>query len=82
MSKNQTLSALNGYLFETLESLSDPDLTPEQLNMEVLRSRAIKGVAHEIISNAQLALNAKKYADEQGYIDGDVMPAMLVTDDE
>ena len=58
---------LNNHLFESLERLMDDDLTDEQLEKEVQRSRAVTSVAKTIIQNSQLALNATKYANEKGY---------------
>lgn len=74
---------LNNHLFESLERLMDDDLTDEQLEKEVQRSRAVTSVAKTIIQNSQLALNAAKYANEMGYgikgsnTDLAPMPAML-----
>ena len=74
---------LNNHLFESLERLMDDELTDEQLEKEVHRSRAVTSVAKTIIQNSQLALNATKYANEMGYgikgSDNDLahMPVML-----
>ena len=63
--------------------LMDSELTDEQMEKEVQRSRAVTSVAKTIIQNSQLALNAAKYANEMGYgIKGSSsdlapMPAML-----
>lgn len=65
----QDLAALNDYLFQTLETLSNPDLTSEELETELKRSKAVQGIANNIINNAHLALEAKKHADEYGYGD-------------
>ena len=37
-----TLSDLNNYLFEQMERLSDDSLTEEQLQKEIVRSKAIQ----------------------------------------
>lgn len=75
------LTALNNYLFETLERLQDDSLGEEELKKEIVRSNAVTSVAQTIISNAELALKAAKYAEDCGAINrnrGDVMiPQML-----
>ena len=59
-----TLGDLNNYLFETLERLTDDDLSPEELDKEIARSEAITKVAETIVHNGELALRAIKHADE------------------
>lgn len=61
-----TLSDLNNYLFEQMERLSDDSMTEEQLQKEIVRSKAIQGVAQTIVNNATLALNTMKQIYEQG----------------
>jgi len=64
MARN-TLSDLNNHLFAQLERLSDEDITQEQLSKEVERSRAINGVAKNIIDNAKTALEGALFAYEK-----------------
>lgn len=71
-----TLSDLNNYLFEQLERLQDDELTDEQLEKEITRSKAVQGIAKTIIENGVLALDAKKHMDEYGK-GGDVELPML-----
>ena len=54
-----TLSDLNDHLFAQMERLSDEDLKGDDLERELKRTSAVTGVAKEIISNAQLALDAQ-----------------------
>lgn len=61
-----TLSDLNNYLFEQMERLNDESLTDEDLQKEIVRSKAIQGVAQTIVNNATLALNTMKQVYEQG----------------
>lgn len=54
------LSDLHNILFAELERLGDEELKGDALAEELKRSRAITGVASQIIANGQLALKAKK----------------------
>lgn len=63
MTKNK-LSDLNDHLFMTLERLGDEDLSDEELEKEIERSKAISTVAGKIIDNARLVLDAQKTAAE------------------
>jgi hypothetical protein len=71
-----TLTDLNNYLFETLERLTDDDVTEEQLQHEILRAEAVTRVAQTVISNGELALKAMKHVDEYGD-KGRTLPPML-----
>mgnify|MGYP007010798412 FL=1 len=63
MTKNK-LSDLNDNLFMTLERLGEEDLSNEELEKEIERSKAISTVAGKIIDNARLVLDAQKTAAE------------------
>ena len=52
------LTDLNDHLFAQLERLSDEDLTPEQIEVEVKRTEAIVSVADQIIQTGNTALKA------------------------
>lgn len=56
---------LNNHLFMQLERLNDEGLVGEKLVEEVNRSRAITGVATQIIGNAKLALDAQIAIDDR-----------------
>ena len=58
------LTALNNYLFEALERLTDDSLSEEDLQREITRSNAVVGVAETIIHNGELSLKALKHAEE------------------
>lgn len=62
------LSDVNNYLFEQLERLNDDETLSENDNFdkEIKRAKAVSTLCSTIVSNANLILNAKKYADENG----------------
>ena len=63
MTRN-TLGDLNNFLFSQLERLDNPEITEEELQAEIQRSKAIAGVASQIISNANTVLDAQRFASE------------------
>ena len=63
MAQNK-LSDLNNHLFAQLERLGDEDLTPEQLKLEVTRSKSISGIAKNVIENAKITLDAMQFSVE------------------
>ena len=62
------LESLNNYLFEELERLNDDEVLDKEDNLEkeLKRSKAITGVACQIVQNAKVVLEAKKHADQFG----------------
>lgn len=62
--KKQSLGDLNGYLFEQLERLNDPELTDEELSRELKWAKAVTGVASQVVANAQVVLKAKMAYEE------------------
>jgi hypothetical protein len=62
------LTDLNNHLFLALERLNDEDIEGEDLNAEIQRSRAIAGVAKNIVQNAALVLEAEKLKRETGAV--------------
>ena len=70
-----TLGDLNNHLFMQLERLSEEDLQGEKLKEEIHRSKAIAAIAKEIIANADIVLQAKKFSAE--YMPEEEMPKML-----
>lgn len=56
------LSDLNDHLFMQLERLGDEDLDQEGLQREIERSKAISGIAREVVSNANTMLRAAELA--------------------
>lgn len=61
MAKN-TLSDLNNHLFAQLERLGEEGLTQEDIKKEVDRSKAMNGIARNIIDNAKIALEGVQLA--------------------
>ncbi|HFI0135048.1 TPA: hypothetical protein ACGOZZ_000812 [Streptococcus suis] len=59
-------SNLADTLFAQLESLDDRDLTAEELQIEIERSKAMCSVANQIISIGKLSIDAKKLESETG----------------
>ena len=59
-----TRGDLNLHLFAQLERLGDEDLKGEKLSEEIERSKAVASIAKEIILNARVVLDAKKYSTE------------------
>lgn len=70
------LADLNNHLFAQMERLNDEDLTGEKLAEEINRARSITQVAHQIIANGTLVLDAIKLADDRMSADT-VVPKML-----
>lgn len=71
---NNTLSDLNNYLFEQIERINDDQLTPEQLESEIVRSQAITKIAETIVRNGELALKTMQHLNEYGYNQGTKNP--------
>ena len=59
-----TLGDLNNHLFMQLERLNDEDLKGDKLTEEIERSKAVTNVTKEIIANANIVLQARKYTTE------------------
>ena len=57
--KNKLID-LNNHLFCQLEKLTDDDIKGDQLQEELAKSKAITGLAAQVINNAKLALDAHK----------------------
>jgi hypothetical protein len=62
-SKNNLVD-LNEYLFMTLESLTNEDLSSDDLDKEIKRAKAVVSTSNSIINIAALSLDAQKHVDE------------------
>lgn len=60
MTATNTLSTLNDHLFNQLARLAASDATGEKLKEEIERTRAMSGLAKEMIDNAKLALEVQR----------------------
>lgn len=58
--KNKLID-LNNHLFEQLERINDDELSKDELEIEIKRSKAIEGLTTNIIENARLALDVEKF---------------------
>ena len=71
-----SLGDLHDHLFAQLERLSDEDLKGEELQQEIVRSKAVSTVASQIIQNGHLVLQSQKFMDEK--LDANIeLPKML-----
>jgi cell shape-determining protein MreC len=57
---------LNNHLFEQLERLNDDELSEEQLEREIKRTKAMCNVGKVIVENAAVVLEAQKHFAEYG----------------
>lgn len=65
---NNKLTDLNNHLFMALERLNDEELSDDNLQFEIERSKAVTNVSKAIIDNARLVFTAYKHFDETGNI--------------
>lgn len=63
MARNN-LGELNNFLFAQLERLDNPEITEEELQQEIQRSKAIASVSAQIIANANTVLEAQRFVSE------------------
>lgn len=80
MGKRDTLGDLTDHLFAELERLGDESMTPEQLDGEIKRAKAISGIAQTVINNANVVLRAAMFQDERMDANGK-LPRMLTEGD-
>lgn len=72
------LSDLNDHLFAQLERLGEEKLTPEELEKEIERSKAITDVSKSIVGNAAMQLSALKLKAEYMGLKATDVPANLI----
>lgn len=71
------ISDVNAYLFEALDAITNGDLTEEELDMEIKRSKQITSVTKTIIASGRLTLDATKHADEYYRTESKGLPEVL-----
>lgn len=74
-----TLGDLNNHLFAQLERLGDEDLKGEKLEEEINRSKAVTGIAKNIIETGSLVLEGQKFMGDRMNADAK-LPKMLEGD--
>lgn len=71
------LTDLNDHLFKQMERLGDASLNGEKLQEEITRSKAISGIARDIVSNACTVLEVQRFITGHGNVALDQVPGML-----
>jgi hypothetical protein len=61
--ENKSLMDLNRILFDQLERLNGKEHKPEELKIELEKSRAVANLSQTMINNAKVLLDAEKYYD-------------------
>lgn len=74
--KNKLID-LNDHLFAQMERLGDEGLSTEELKDEISRSKAMTSISNQIVSNATLALEAKKFQVEWQGTKHSELPPMI-----
>lgn len=54
MSKDRSITALNGHLHDQLERLANPDLTDAEIETEIKRSKSIANLSAHIIDGERV----------------------------
>ena len=57
---------LNEHLFAQIERLSDEDKTPEEVDLEIRRTKAIVELSGQVIDSARVSIEAVKLAVAHG----------------
>lgn len=74
------LSDLNNHLFAQLELLGSGELSNEELEAEIKKSKAMTSISAQILKIADVQLKAIKMAENCGLLNEE-MPALLETKD-
>lgn len=60
------MTDLNNHLFAQLERLGDEELTSDELEKEIERSKAIANIASNIVEGARVSVEALKVMEKAG----------------
>ena len=60
---NKSLMDLNRILFDQLDRLNGKEQKPDELKIELEKSRAVANLSQTMINNAKVLLDAEKYYD-------------------
>jgi len=71
---------LNNHLFAQLEKISDEDLTAEQIEKEVVRSKSIVDLSNAIVSNAKITLEAAKMLEKDHPSTASAIASIFIND--
>lgn len=80
MARNKLMD-LNNHLFEQLERLNDEELSDDELQKEIKRSKSMTSVAKVIVDNAELMLQAQKHRDEYYFNEKNVPDVLKIGND-
>ncbi len=61
-----SLTDLNAILFDQIQKIQNDDQTDEELEKEIKKSEAITKLSSQVLSSANIALQAQKQFDEYG----------------
>ena len=61
-----SLADLNEILFNQIQKIQNEDVTDEELEKEIKKSEAITKLSSQVLSSANIALQAQKQFDEYG----------------
>jgi hypothetical protein len=74
--KNQLID-LNNHLFAQLERLGEEGIKHSDLKIEIDRSKAMSSLSSQVVNNARLALDAKKFQADWVGTNNAELPAMI-----
>ena len=58
------MADLNDHLFIQMERLNDDDLVGDKLKEEIIRAKAVSGIANQVINNARVCIDGMKAFNE------------------
>ena len=74
------LSDLNNHLFEQLELLNSGELSNEELEKEIKKTKAITSISSQILKVASIQISAIKTAESCGLLNNE-LPSLISTKD-